>query len=406
MVNKKVHAALAAGLTPSSVSARPWSSGNKGSPGGLPPATGRALAGLTAGAAARLIIAYEPVWAIGTGRTATPQDAQSVIGYVRAWLREAYGDTADTVRILYGGSVKASNIDGLMAQPDIDGALVGGASLDAGNLPALSGSRFRTDEPPRFVVLVILDGWGLGPDSGNAIRAARTPNIDRLQSLFPAAALQASGTDVGLPPGQMGNSEVGHLNIGAGRVVYQDLTRISKAIEEGTFFTNPRLVEAMAAVPPGGALHLLGLLSDGGVYSSLDHIEALLRMAKQQGVPRVYLHPFLDGCDVPPKSALGYLEWLEEACRRIGVGTIATVGGRYYAMDRDKRWIALPRLTPPWFKGRGPWVPWHARAVEGFLRPGRHRRVCPARRRRAPVVPLGPGDSVIAFNFRPIACGK
>lgn len=253
---------------------------------------------------------------------------------------------------------------------------------------------------PRFVVLVILDGWGLGPDSGNAIRAARTPNIDRLQSLFPAAALQASGIDVGLPPGQMGNSEVGHLNIGAGRVVYQDLTRISKAIEEGTFFTNPRLVEAMAAVPPGGALHLLGLLSDGGVHSSLDHIEALLRMAKQQGVPRVYLHPFLDGRDVPPKSALGYLEWLEEACRRIGVGTIATVGGRYYAMDRDKRWDRTAKAYAAMVWGRGPRVPSAARAVEdSYARGVTDEFVLPA-----VVEPQGtikPGDSVIAFNFRP-----
>lgn len=253
---------------------------------------------------------------------------------------------------------------------------------------------------PTQVVLVIMDGWALGPDEANAIKAADTPNIDGLQQLYPSTTLGASGIDVGLPPGQMGNSEVGHLNIGAGRVVYQDLTRISTEIKEGSFFRNPRLLEAMAAVPPGGALHLLGLLSDGGVHSHLDHIEALLRMAKAQGVQQVYVHPQLDGRDVAPKSALGYIEWLESICRRIGIGSVATIAGRYYGMDRDKRWERTELAYKTLVFAEGPRVQSAAQAVEEAYAQGVTDEFL------LPTVVDGrgtiePGDSVIAINYRP-----
>lgn len=250
---------------------------------------------------------------------------------------------------------------------------------------------------PTQVVLVIMDGWALGPETGNAIRAARTPNVDEISRRFPSSQLKCSGLDVGLPPGQMGNSEVGHLNIGAGRVVYQDLTRISKDIEDGGFFNNPRLAEAM---PAGGALHLLGLLSDGGVHSHTDHIAALLRMAKIRGVGKVWLHPFLDGRDVPPRSAQGYIEWLELTCQRIGIGAVATVGGRYYGMDRDKRWERTELAYRALVFGEGTRAETAARAVEAaYAQDVTDEFVLPA-----VVDPQGiirGGDSVIFFNFRP-----
>ena len=187
---------------------------------------------------------------------------------------------------------------------------------------------------------MILDGWGIAPaSSSNAASLARTPNLDRYFAEYPHTQLQASGLEVGLPAGQIGNSEVGHLNIGSGRIIYQSLTRISKAITDGDFFTNPVLVKVMDEVKVSGkALHLLGLLSDGGVHSHITHIIALLEMAKQHGLNKVYVHAFLDGRDVPPQSALTYVKQLEAAMQKIGVGKIATVSGRYYAMDRDKRW--------------------------------------------------------------------
>lgn len=253
---------------------------------------------------------------------------------------------------------------------------------------------------PAQVVLVIMDGWGKGPQAGNAILAADTPNIDQLNRTYPTAALAASGSHVGLPAGQMGNSEVGHLNIGAGRVVYQDLTRISKDIAEGGFYTNPALAAAMDSVPAGGALHLLGLLSDGGVHSHLEHIEALLRMARDRGVEKVFVHPLLDGRDVPPQSAHEYIRWLEQACRDIGVGNIATIGGRYYCMDRDKRWQRVELAYRALVFGEGPRAETAAQAVEAAYAAGTTDEfVLPA-----VIDPQGMiknGDSVIAFNFRP-----
>lgn len=253
---------------------------------------------------------------------------------------------------------------------------------------------------PAQVVLVIMDGWGIGPQAGNAIMAADTPNIDKLNRTYPTALLAASGSQVGLPAGQMGNSEVGHLNIGAGRVVYQDLTRISKDIEAGGFFANPGLTVAMDSIPAGGALHLLGLLSDGGVHSHLEHIEALLRMAKDRGVEKVFLHPLLDGRDVPPQSAHEYVRWLEAACLDIGVGSIATIGGRYYCMDRDKRWQRTELAYRALVFGEGPRAENAAQAVEAAYAAGTTDEfVLPT-----VIDPQGmikTGDSVIAFNFRP-----
>lgn len=193
---------------------------------------------------------------------------------------------------------------------------------------------------PKPVVLCILDGWGYAPPSKtNAISLAHKPTYDRLMSDFPHTLIYTSGRAVGLPEGQMGNSEVGHLNIGAGRVVYMDITRIDLMVENGELVKNQPLLDAMqAAQASGRRLHLIGLLSNGGVHSHQNHLYALLAMAKQQGLERVFVHAFLDGRDTPPDSAAGYLEQLEAKMREIGVGQIASVSGRYYAMDRDKKW--------------------------------------------------------------------
>jgi 2,3-bisphosphoglycerate-independent phosphoglycerate mutase len=194
--------------------------------------------------------------------------------------------------------------------------------------------------PPKPLVLIILDGWGYAPASpANAISLARKPNYDRLLAEFPNTLIHTSGRYVGLPTGQMGNSEVGHLNIGAGRVVYMDITKIDLMIENGELFSNPALVEAMKKACTGGRrLHFFGLLSDGGVHSHQNHLYALLRMAKQNGVDRVFVHCFMDGRDTLPTNGAGYIEQLQQKTREYNVGQIASVSGRYYAMDRDKKW--------------------------------------------------------------------
>src|ERR1700733_8153068 len=194
--------------------------------------------------------------------------------------------------------------------------------------------------PPRPLVLIILDGWGYAPPSpSNAISLARKPNYDRLLAEYPNGLIHTSGRYVGLPTGQMGNSEVGHLNMGAGRIVYMDITKIDLTIENGEFFRNPALVSAMEAARVGERrLHLLGLLSDGGVHSHQNHLYALLRMAKQNGVDRIFVHGFMDGRDTLPTNGAGYIEQLQQKMREYGVGKIASVSGRYYAMDRDKKW--------------------------------------------------------------------
>src|SRR3990170_2954789 len=193
---------------------------------------------------------------------------------------------------------------------------------------------------PKPLVLVILDGWGYAPPSkANAISLAKKPNYDRLLKEFPNTLIHTSGHYVGLPDGQMGNSEVGHLNIGAGRVVHMDITRIDRMIASGDFFSDPTLLDAVKHARSGGRrLHLFGLLSDGGVHSHQEHLYALLRMAKERHVDQVFIHAFMDGRDTPPTSGAGYVEKLQQQIRTIGVGAIATICGRYYAMDRDKRW--------------------------------------------------------------------
>ncbi len=193
--------------------------------------------------------------------------------------------------------------------------------------------------------LIIMDGFGLSDEvKGNAVRGANTPVLDRLNGEYAHTQLSASGLDVGLPAGQMGNSEVGHTNIGGGRVVFQDLPRISRAIEDGTFFENPAYNAAMdACLEKGTALHLYGLLSNGGVHSTVEHVWALLKMAGIKGLKRVYLHCFLDGRDVSPTSGADFVAEAQKKCAELGVGKIATVMGRYYAMDRDKRWDRLER---------------------------------------------------------------
>ena len=192
----------------------------------------------------------------------------------------------------------------------------------------------------RPTMLMILDGFGLNPEaSGNAIAQAHKPNLDDIFARYPGTKLDASGSAVGLPDGQMGNSEVGHLNIGAGRIVYQDLSLISNAIADGSFFENKVLASAMdSALQKGKTLHLLGLLSDGGVHSHIEHLKALLKMAKMRGLEKVFVHAFLDGRDVPPRCAKEYIEDLENYMAELGLGRIVLISGRYYAMDRDKRW--------------------------------------------------------------------
>lgn len=192
----------------------------------------------------------------------------------------------------------------------------------------------------RPIALVILDGWGISEnETGNAVKQSSTPNLDQLFKSYPSTQIGASGMDVGLPDGQMGNSEVGHLNIGAGRIVYQDLTRIGKSIKDGSFSKTPALAQAMEKTKEaGGKLHIMGLLSDGGVHSHNTHLYALIQAAKTQGISEVLIHPFLDGRDTPPKSGVSYLQELEGKLTEMGAGRIATISGRYYAMDRDNRW--------------------------------------------------------------------
>jgi 2,3-bisphosphoglycerate-independent phosphoglycerate mutase len=207
----------------------------------------------------------------------------------------------------------------------------------------------------RPVILLVLDGWGINPNGkGNAISQARAPFFSELLRQNPHTELQASGEFVGLPDGQMGNSEVGHLNLGAGRIVYQDITRITKTIREGDFFRNPVLLKTMTSVrETNGMLHLMGLLSDGGVHSHIDHIKAMFDLAKQSDLRQVVFHAFLDGRDTPPSSALAYVRALEHHLERIGVGRIATVSGRYYAMDRDKRWERVQKAYEAIVLGEG-----------------------------------------------------
>src|SRR5437764_946281 len=224
----------------------------------------------------------------------------------------------------------------------------------------------------RPVALIILDGFGIyKPYPGNAVRLAQTPNVDRWNAEFPHAEMAASGRDVGLPTGQMGNSEVGHLNLGAGFIVDQWITRLDKAIEDGSFFANAALVGAIEhAKASGGALHLLGLLGNGGVHASDNHLRAVLKLAHDRGLARVFVHPFTDGRDTPPDSARGFVRDLEQYLAELGTGTIATVSGRYYAMDRDKRWERVHKAYSAAVEGVGNTAPSAGAAIEASYAAG------------------------------------
>ena len=263
----------------------------------------------------------------------------------------------------------------------------------------------ETHGRPRPVVLVVLDGWGLAPDvNGNAVRRARTPNMDRWFSTYPHTSLACAGEAVGLTAEQMGNSNVGHLNLGAGRVVYQDLARISRAVASGGLFRNPVLLEAMSAAA-GRTLHFLGLLSPGGVHSHQEHLFALLDMAARNGVRDVGVHAFLDGRDVPPRSALPDIAALEAAISRTGVGRVATVSGRYYAMDRDRRWERTEKAYRAMVAGEGRRAGSAREAVEvAYARGETDEFVEPTvivGEGGAPAALIRNGDVVVSFNFRP-----
>ena len=261
---------------------------------------------------------------------------------------------------------------------------------------------------PKPLVLIILDGWGYRAETkANAIALARKPTYDRLLSEYPNTLIHTGGKYVGLPDGQMGNSEVGHLNIGAGRIVHMDSTRIELMIQNGEFFANHVLLAAMKNARSGGRrLHLFGLLSDGGVHSHVNHLYALLKMAKQNGVDRVFVHAFMDGRDTLPTSGAGYLEQLQQKMREYNTGKVATVSGRYYAMDRDRRWERITKAFNAMVYGNGEAAK-YVDPVQGvkdsynrditdeFIVPF----VC-VDNRDQPIATIRDEDSCICFNFR------
>ncbi|NFT05534.1 2,3-bisphosphoglycerate-independent phosphoglycerate mutase [Clostridium botulinum] len=258
----------------------------------------------------------------------------------------------------------------------------------------------------RPVMLMILDGFGIAPKSeGNAVSLAKKPNFDRLVANYPTSELQASGLDVGLPEGQMGNSEVGHLNIGSGRIVYQELTRITKAIKDGDFFENESLMKAMTnAKNNNSALHLMGLLSDGGVHSHIEHLRGLLEFAKKEGIQNVYVHAFMDGRDVAPSSGKEFVEKTESMMAEVGIGKIATISGRYYAMDRDNRWERVELAYNALVLGEGETANSAVEAMEKSYHDNKTDEfVLPTvvLENGAPTATIKNGDSVIFFNFRP-----
>ena len=258
----------------------------------------------------------------------------------------------------------------------------------------------------KVTMLMILDGFGDNPNKdGNAIKLANTPNIDKLMKKYPNTDIYTSGKYVGLPDGQMGNSEVGHTNIGAGRIVYQELTRITKSIEDGDFFSNPEFIAAIENCKKHNSkLHILGLVSDGGVHSHIRHLYGLLEMAKRRDFEDVYVHCFLDGRDTPPASAEGYIAKLQDKMKEKGIGKIASISGRFYAMDRDKRWQRIQKCYDALVNGEGLKAGTAIKAIEDsyqkevfdeFVEPT---VICNG---EEPVAKIEENDSVIFFNFRP-----
>ncbi len=257
---------------------------------------------------------------------------------------------------------------------------------------------------PGPVVLFVLDGFGVRAEKrDNAVALARTPSFDRFCARYPHTTLAASELRVGLPEGQMGNSEVGHLNLGAGRVVYMDSTRITLAVRQGGIARTAVIVEAMDRVRERGALHLMGLVSDGGVHSYQEHLEGLLRLARDRGLRRVFVHAFLDGRDTPPASGAGYLEKLQAFLRELGVGKVAVVSGRYYAMDRDKRWERVEKAWRALVVGEGAPAEDPLEAVRrSYAQNVTDEFVVPVviQESGRPVATLQDGDSALFFNFR------
>lgn len=259
----------------------------------------------------------------------------------------------------------------------------------------------------RQYLLMIMDGVGLNDEEkGNAFKLANTPNLDRLTIKYPNTYVKTSGAAVGLPDGQMGNSEVGHTNIGAGRIVYQELTRITKEIEDGNFYNNPELKKAMQNVKKNNSsLHIVGLVSDGGVHSHIKHLFALLEMAKRENIKNVFVHAILDGRDTPPTSAVDYIKQLEEKMKELGVGKIATLSGRFYAMDRDNRWERIKLAYDAIAYGKGQEFTIAQKAIETsyesqefdeFVKP-----VVITGDNDKPIATVNDNDSIIYFNFRP-----
>ena len=258
----------------------------------------------------------------------------------------------------------------------------------------------------KLTMLMILDGFGNNPNKeGNAVAIANTPNIDRIMKTCPTTEIYTSGLNVGLPEGQMGNSEVGHTNIGAGRIVYQELTRITKSIEDGDFFSIPELVEAIENCKKNNSkLHIMGLLSDGGVHSHIRHLFAILELAKRKDFEDVYVHCFMDGRDTPPASGENYILKLEEKMKEKGIGKIATISGRFYSMDRDKRWNRIQKSYDAMVNGIGEKETTAIAAIESsyqkeifdeFIEPT---VICNG---DTPIATISDNDSVIFFNFRP-----
>lgn len=258
----------------------------------------------------------------------------------------------------------------------------------------------------KTTVLMILDGFGINEKAeGNAIKLAKTPNLDKITKEYPSVQGNASGLFVGLPDGQMGNSEVGHLNMGAGRIIYQELTRITKSIEDGDFFENTVLKDAMDKCKiNNSALHLMGLLSDGGVHSHNSHLYGLLKMAKLNGLEKVYVHVFLDGRDTPPTSGKGFIEELQDEMNKIGVGKIATLSGRYYAMDRDNRWNRVEQAYNAIVMGKGDSSDNPSSYMQSsYSKEINDEFVVPTviQENGVPIGTINNGDSVIFFNYRP-----